>query len=78
MISRVADHCFWFGRYLERAETTARMLAVTQNLALDAELPRRSSAGCPVIIVAGQKRCTSAPSTARRPRGPTASSCSAT
>ena len=29
MISRVADHCFWFGRYLERAESTARLLQVT-------------------------------------------------
>ena len=38
VISRVADHCFWFGRYLERAESTARVLAVTGNLALDAEL----------------------------------------
>ncbi|EYF07176.1 alpha-E domain-containing protein [Chondromyces apiculatus] len=38
MISRVADHCFWFGRYLERAESMARVLAVTQHLVLDAEL----------------------------------------
>jgi uncharacterized alpha-E superfamily protein len=38
LISRVADHCFWFGRYVERAESTARFLAVTQSLALDAEL----------------------------------------
>ncbi|AKT43840.1 alpha-E domain-containing protein [Chondromyces crocatus] len=38
MISRVADHCFWFGRYLERAESTARVLAVTQHHVLDAEL----------------------------------------
>ena len=36
MISRVADHCFWFGRYVERAESTARLLATTHNLALDA------------------------------------------
>lgn len=54
MISRVADHCFWFGRYLERIESVARILAVTQNLALDAEL---SPFQCwmPVVIVAGQK-----------------------
>ena len=39
MISRVADHCFWFGRYVERAEATSRMLAATASLALDAELP---------------------------------------
>ena len=54
MISRVADHCFWFGRYLERTESTARILAVTQNLALDAELPS-SQCWLPVVIVAGQK-----------------------
>lgn len=52
MISRVADHCFWFGRYLERAESTARVLAVTQNLALDAEL---TALQCwlPVVIALG-------------------------
>jgi uncharacterized alpha-E superfamily protein len=52
MISRVADHCFWFGRYLERAESAARVLLVTRNLALDGEL---SPAQCwqPVLIVSG-------------------------
>ncbi|WP_437294925.1 alpha-E domain-containing protein [Sorangium sp. So ce426] len=54
MISRVADHCFWFGRYLERTENMARILAVTQNLALDAEIPAHQC-WLPVIIVAGQK-----------------------
>lgn len=54
MISRVADHCFWFGRYLERTESVARILAVTQNLALDAELSPQQC-WLPVIIVAGQK-----------------------
>lgn len=38
MISRIADHCFWFGRYLARAESTARVLHVTGSLALDADL----------------------------------------
>ena len=32
MISRVAEHCFWLGRYLERAENTARILEVNQTL----------------------------------------------
>ena len=36
LISRVADCCFWFGRYLERAESTARQLQATSSLALDA------------------------------------------
>lgn len=54
MIARVADHCFWLGRYLERAESTARVLSVTDNLALDAEL---SPEQCwlPVVIVSGER-----------------------
>ncbi|QRN94231.1 alpha-E domain-containing protein [Archangium violaceum] len=39
MIARIAEHCFWLGRYLERAESTARVLQITGQLALDAELP---------------------------------------
>ena len=53
MISRVADHCFWLGRYIERAESTARLLQVTRMLAFDAELPPLY---CwrPLVIVSGQ------------------------
>ena len=54
MIARAADHCFWFGRYIERTESTARVLQATGSLALDAELsPQR----CwhPVVIVSGQE-----------------------
>lgn len=54
MISRVADHCLWLGRYLERAESTARVLAVTRNLALDAELAPRQC-WLPVVIVSGEE-----------------------
>ena len=32
MISRAADHCFWFGRYVERAESTSRLLAAKRLL----------------------------------------------
>jgi uncharacterized alpha-E superfamily protein len=54
MISRVADHCFWFGRYLERAESTARLLQVTATLSLDADL---TPLQCwqPVIITEGEQ-----------------------
>jgi uncharacterized alpha-E superfamily protein len=54
VIARVADHCFWLGRYIERAESTARVLQVTGALALDAELPAQR---CwqPVVIVSGQE-----------------------
>jgi len=53
VISRVADHCFWVGRYLDRAESTARLLQVTRALAFDAELP---SLPCwrPLVTVSGQ------------------------
>ncbi len=53
MISRVADHCFWLGRYVERAESTARLLQVTRTLAFDAELPP-ISCWRPLVIVSGQ------------------------
>jgi uncharacterized alpha-E superfamily protein len=54
VISRVADHCFWFGRYVERAESTARMLAATASLALDAELPP-AQVWRPVVVVSGEE-----------------------
>ena len=54
MISRVADHCFWLGRYLERAESTARVLSVTESLSLDAELTPEQC-WLPVIIVSGER-----------------------
>ena len=34
MLSRTADHLFWMMRYLERAETTARLLEVGARSAL--------------------------------------------
>lgn len=54
MISRVADHCFWFGRYIERAEATARMLAASVSLALDAELPS-AQVWRPIVVVSGEE-----------------------
>ena len=37
MLSRVADSCFWLSRYLERAESSARILDVNVQLVLDLE-----------------------------------------
>lgn len=37
MLSRVADSCFWLSRYIERAETIARVLDVNMQLMLDFE-----------------------------------------
>lgn len=54
MIARVAEHCFWLGRYLERAESTARVLQVTGTLALDAGLPPEQ-VWSPVVVVFGER-----------------------
>ena len=35
MLARVADALYWMGRYLERAENTARVLAVQHNALID-------------------------------------------
>lgn len=39
MLSRTAENLYWFGRYLQRAENTARLVNVHAYLSLD--LPRR-------------------------------------
>lgn len=35
MLARVAEHLYWLGRYVERAEDTARLFDATVNLMLD-------------------------------------------
>ncbi len=35
MLSRVAERMYWFGRYMERTENTARLINVNANLLLD-------------------------------------------
>jgi uncharacterized alpha-E superfamily protein len=52
MISRVAEHCFWMSRYLERAENTARVLDVNQTLLLDLDVPPEQR-WRPVLIISG-------------------------
>ena len=54
MLSRLAESFYWIGRYLERAESTARVLGVTRNLALDVGLNPRH-VWLPVIIVSGEQ-----------------------
>jgi uncharacterized alpha-E superfamily protein len=54
MISRVADHCFWFGRYLDRAESTARLLQATRSLVFDADIPV-THCWEPLVIVSGEE-----------------------
>ena len=42
MLSRHADSCYWIGRYVERAEATARMVDVHYHAALESgRRPRR-------------------------------------
>ncbi|TNF37214.1 MAG: alpha-E domain-containing protein [Deltaproteobacteria bacterium] len=54
LISRIAEHCFWLGRYIERAESSARMLMVTSQLALDTAL-EPAELWLPVVIVSGEQ-----------------------
>lgn len=37
LLSRFADNAFWMGRYMERAESLARLLMVTESFAADQE-----------------------------------------
>ncbi len=52
MISRVAEHCFWMARYLERAENAARVLEVNHTLLLDFHLPIEQQ-WRPLLIISG-------------------------
>src|SRR5271166_2119948 len=52
MISRVAEHCLWMSRYLERAENTARTLEVNQTLLLDFDVPLEQQ-WRPLLIISG-------------------------
>jgi len=52
MISRVAEHCFWMSRYLERAENTARILDVNVTMLLDFEVPFEQQ-WKPLLIISG-------------------------
>jgi uncharacterized alpha-E superfamily protein len=52
MISRVAEHCFWMSRYLERSENTARVLDVNQTMLLDFEVPLEQQ-WKPLLIISG-------------------------
>jgi uncharacterized alpha-E superfamily protein len=54
MISRVAEHCFWFGRYVDRAESTSRLLQVTRTLVFDADIPV-TQCWQPLVIVSGER-----------------------
>jgi len=52
VISRVAEHCFWLARYLERAENVARVLEVNHTLLLDFHVPVEQQ-WKPILIISG-------------------------
>jgi len=54
VISRVADYCFWFGRYIDRAESSARLLQATRSLVFDADIPV-THCWQPLVIVSGEE-----------------------
>lgn len=55
MISRVAESCFWLARYLERVDTTSRLLDVNSSFSLD--IPNESpDRWRPLVIVVGQEK----------------------
>lgn len=51
MLSRVAEKMYWFGRYVERAENTARIINVNTNLIMD--LPRVKHIWSSLIEITG-------------------------
>ncbi len=48
MLSRVAERVYWFGRYMERLENTARLILVNSNLLLD--LPKGVQLGWFILV----------------------------
>jgi len=55
VLSRVADNLYWVGRYLQRAESTARLVTVNGHLLLD--LPKQVQTGWqPLIEILGVEK----------------------
>ena len=54
MLSRVASHLYWMSRYLERAENMARILDVTQSLAMLDRAADSGGAMTPIVITEAQ------------------------
>ncbi|MBK9159099.1 MAG: alpha-E domain-containing protein [Propionibacteriaceae bacterium] len=53
MLSRIAESLYWIGRYLERAEDTARLLDVQLQLAVEDPVVDRSAAARLLLTVMG-------------------------
>ena len=55
MLSRDADSCFWIGRYVERAEATARILDVHYHLVVQDALVDEAGACAALMAVMGAR-----------------------
>ncbi len=55
MLSRIAENLYWLGRYIERAENTARLFNVQANLMLDLPKPYRFAWQSLVDITGGNE-----------------------
>lgn len=54
LLSSVAERVYWFARYVERVENTARMILVNNNLLMD--MPRNSTLGWePIVTITGRQ-----------------------
>lgn len=52
LLSSVAERVYWFARYVERVENTARMVLVNNNLLMD--MPKNSTLGwAPLVSITG-------------------------
>ncbi|MDE2051108.1 MAG: alpha-E domain-containing protein, partial [Gammaproteobacteria bacterium] len=51
MLSRTADHLYWMSRYLERAESLARMIDAHQRLSLVPRPPEAVAQGWQATLV---------------------------
>ena len=52
LLSSLAEHIYWFGRYIERVENTARLILVNDSLLLDIP-PQCNTGWAPLIRITG-------------------------
>ena len=56
LLSSLAEHIYWFGRYIERVESTARLILVNDSLLLD--IPPQCNTGWgPLVRITGSSEC---------------------
>src|SRR5437764_14331322 len=55
MLSRIAESLFWLGRYVERAEDTARILDVNYHMTLEQGQQTVRLPGAPLIAMSGDE-----------------------